>query len=213
MLDDPGLARANVSIGHPGVVETSLNSYVARKHVILVGILHRDLAELDNHNIGQHDKISTQTSPEELKAISLSERAHCAYQALSRGCCRVMESAGQATTMTGYVVEYEDTLEDLLKSGHGLVPNGRPGSRCTQTSWSMGNWFNIGPQRCRNTSATSLQPCCNCPADGSGQTCRLRGSQRRPGSESVTRRLRRIFIGNGKISGTGGCRSTVSFPL
>jgi hypothetical protein len=77
------MTRANVSIETWGN-ETSLNSYVDRQHVILVGILHRDLAELDNHNIGQHDKINTQTSPEELRALSLSERAHCAYQAFSR---------------------------------------------------------------------------------------------------------------------------------
>ena len=35
-------------------------------------------------------------------------------QALSRGACRVMDEPGQAGAMTGYVVEYEEGIEDEL---------------------------------------------------------------------------------------------------
>jgi hypothetical protein len=95
--------------------ETSLNSYSHCKHVILVGILHRDLSELEAQHLGQTNNIKTRIDLLDLKAIALSERVHCAYQAFSRGACRVMSEPGQASTMTGYVIEYEEGFKEELE--------------------------------------------------------------------------------------------------
>jgi hypothetical protein len=94
--------------------ETSLNSYKHCKHVILVGILHRDLSDLAAQYAAQLDNFSMKVDGETLRDLCLSERAHCAYQALSRGCLRVMGEAGQATAMTGYIIEFEEGLETEL---------------------------------------------------------------------------------------------------
>jgi len=96
--------------------ETSLNEYRFCKHVLLVGILHRDMTELEAQHLGQLNDINRRVDLEDLQAISLSERAHLAYQALSRGHCRLMEDQGQAGSMTGYVVEYEEGIENSLSS-------------------------------------------------------------------------------------------------
>jgi hypothetical protein len=102
--------------------ETSLNSYRYCQHVILVGILHRDSTELHAQHLGQVNDLSRRVTTEEIKAISLSERTHLGYQALSRGCCRVMGSEGQALAMTGYIVEYEEELEaELSKVMRGVT--------------------------------------------------------------------------------------------
>jgi len=94
--------------------ETSLNSYSFCKHVVLVGILHRDLSELEAQHLGQINNLTKMVDPGDLQAIALSERAHCAYQAFSRGACRIMAGQGQAQSMTGYVIEHEDGLETEL---------------------------------------------------------------------------------------------------
>lgn len=94
--------------------ETSLNCYANCAHVILVGILHRDLSELAGSMAGQSQDITVEVTRDELDGVCLSERVHCAYQALSRGTCRVMGEPGQAKAMTGYIVEFEDHLENEL---------------------------------------------------------------------------------------------------
>jgi len=93
--------------------ETSLNDYRHCKHVILVGILHRDLAELEAQLRGQTNDRTGRIELAQLKEICLSERAHCAYQALSRGACRNIDN-GQAHAMTGYIVEFDPGLETEL---------------------------------------------------------------------------------------------------
>ena len=89
--------------------------------MILVGILHRDLTELEAQHLGQIDDISAIVSPTTLKGLCLSERAHLAYQALSRGCCRTIER-GEAAKMTGYLIEADADIETaLLKVMPGAV--------------------------------------------------------------------------------------------
>lgn len=88
-----------------------MNKYHTCKHVILVGVLHRDLTELEAQHLGQTNDLKTIVTPKTLKDISLSERVHLTYQALSRGCCRTMGSEGQALPMIGYIVEVEAGLE------------------------------------------------------------------------------------------------------
>jgi hypothetical protein len=94
--------------------ETSQNRFAHCNHVILVGILHRDLSDLAALYASQLVKFDTMVECETLKELCLSERSHCAYQALSRGIMRVMGEAGQASAMTGYIVEFEDGLEEEL---------------------------------------------------------------------------------------------------
>jgi hypothetical protein len=113
-LDKAGLVeRPNLYIETWGN-ETSLNNYAHCKHVILVGILHRDLSDLAAQYAAQLDRFDTRVDGETLRGLGLSERAHCAYQALSRGFLRVMCEAGQASAMTGYIIEFEEGLETEL---------------------------------------------------------------------------------------------------
>lgn len=102
--------------------ETSLNSYAHCQHVVLVGILHRDLLDLEGSWLGQTRNIKGQIHHSDLKAIALSERVHCAYQALSRGTCRVMGAPGQASPMTGYIIEFEEGFEEELNK---VMPGAR----------------------------------------------------------------------------------------
>ena len=112
------LTKAGVKIGKRIHIqtwgnETSVNTYHTCKHVILVGILHRDLTELEAQHLGQINDISAIVSPTTLKGLCLSERAHLAYQALSRGCCRTIEW-GEAAKMTGYLIEADADIETSL---------------------------------------------------------------------------------------------------
>jgi hypothetical protein len=93
--------------------ETSLNSYGHCQHVFLVGILHRDVTQLVGQYLGQIRDIKGEVSKELADDIHLSERAHLAYQALSRGSCRFVDS-GQASPMKGYIVEIDPEIETTL---------------------------------------------------------------------------------------------------
>ena len=96
--------------------ETSTNEFRQCRHVILVGVLHRDLTELEAHHLGQVNDIRGIVTPQTLKGLCLSERAHLAYQALSRGSCRVMGNDNEANQMTGYIIEAEEEIETALSS-------------------------------------------------------------------------------------------------
>lgn len=96
--------------------ETSLNDYHFCKHVVLVGIMHRELTELEAQFLGTLNDIDRKLTPDDMQSVSLSERVHLAYQALSRGSCRVMTEPSQADAMTGYIVEYDEGIEAGLSS-------------------------------------------------------------------------------------------------
>lgn len=95
--------------------ETSLNSYSYCAHVFLVGILHRDSIDLMASYLGQVDNIQAEVDKSVAYNLQLSEKAHLAYQALSRGTCRTV-SGGQAQPMTGYLVEIDPTIETTLNT-------------------------------------------------------------------------------------------------
>lgn len=95
--------------------ETSLNSYGHCQHVFLVGILHRDVTQLVGQYLGQIRDITGEVSKELADDIHLSERAHLAYQALSRGSCRFVDH-GQARAMKGYMVEIDPEIETSLST-------------------------------------------------------------------------------------------------
>ncbi|MDK2744318.1 MAG: hypothetical protein NDI90_15530 [Nitrospira sp. BO4] len=110
---------AMTSTGHPRISiqtwgnETSLNCYAHCTHVFLVGILHRDDTELMGLYLGQTNDIKGEVDKKKANELQLSEKAHLAYQALSRGTCRTV-SNGQAQPMTGYIVEVDQEIETTL---------------------------------------------------------------------------------------------------
>jgi hypothetical protein len=93
--------------------ETSLNCYSYCQHVFLVGILHRDDTELMASYFGQVNDLKAAIDKTITRDLSLSERAHLAYQALSRGTCRLNQN-DQARQMKGYVVEIDPEIETSL---------------------------------------------------------------------------------------------------
>jgi hypothetical protein len=111
-LDKAGIDLTRIHIDTFGN-ETSLNSYGHCQHVFLVGILHRDVTELVGQYLGQIRDITGEISKELADDIHLSERAHLAYQALSRGACRFVDN-GQAREMKGYIVEIDPEIETSL---------------------------------------------------------------------------------------------------
>lgn len=95
--------------------ETSLNCYAHCSHVFLVGILHRDETELMGLYLGQVGDINAEVSKELAQDLQLSEKAHLAYQALSRGTCRTVTD-GKAGDMKGYIVEISPEIESTLST-------------------------------------------------------------------------------------------------
>lgn len=95
--------------------ETSLNCYAYCSHVFLVGILHRNDTELMGLFLGQTDDIKGKVNKKIANELQLSEKAHLAYQALSRGTCRTV-SNGQALPMTVYIVEIDSEIETTLST-------------------------------------------------------------------------------------------------
>lgn len=93
--------------------ETSLNSYAYCSHVFLVGILHRDDIELMGQYLAQTNDIRGEVNKTIANELQLSEKAHLAYQALSRGTCRTV-SNGKALPMKGYIVEIDEEIETTL---------------------------------------------------------------------------------------------------
>jgi hypothetical protein len=113
-LDRAGVGLTRIHIDTFGN-ETSLNSYGHCQHVFLVGILHRDVTELVGQYLGQIRDITGEITKELADDIHLSERAHLAYQALSRGRCRFVDH-GQARGMKGYIVEIDPEIETSLSN-------------------------------------------------------------------------------------------------
>lgn len=95
--------------------ETSLNDRAHCQHVFLVGILHRRDTEVMGQYLGEIDDLQGEIGKALAGDLQLSERAHLAYQALSRGACRFVEN-GQARQMTGYIVEVDPEIETALSS-------------------------------------------------------------------------------------------------
>ncbi|MEO7864017.1 MAG: hypothetical protein ABIU05_27015 [Nitrospirales bacterium] len=113
-LEEAGLYNPNRIFIDTWGNETSSNDFRECKHVLLIGSLHRDSTELHAKYLGEQDNLWLELTEEKIQAICLSERAHKAYQAFSRGACRVMGDGGKALPMTGYVIEVEAALETEL---------------------------------------------------------------------------------------------------
>jgi hypothetical protein len=111
--------NAKTSTGQDRIVvqtwgnETSLNCYSYCQHVFLVGILHRDETELMASYFGQVNDLKAAIDKTITVDLSRSERAHLAYQALSRGTCR-LNQIDQAKPMKGYIVEIDPEIETAI---------------------------------------------------------------------------------------------------
>lgn len=94
--------------------ETSLNRWAHCSNVILCGVLQRSSLDLAGSYLGQTDDIRHDVSTDTIKELARSEVAHVVYQALSRGCCRVMDD-GQAKAMKAWVVHRDLGIRGLLE--------------------------------------------------------------------------------------------------
>lgn len=94
--------------------ETSTNAYSHCKHVILVGVLRRDLGDLAASVAGEVDDLLHRRSKEQLHEVSRSEMGHCVLQAMHRGNCRTSDVQGQAGDMTLHIIDKELGLQEVL---------------------------------------------------------------------------------------------------
>lgn len=113
-IDVRGKRLPRINVATWGM-ETATNAYAHCSHVILAGVMQRSLVDLASAYLGQMDNIQADFTDDEIRDIWRSEVAHTAYQALSRGSCRVVEN-GQAKPMTAYIIHRDDTLQDELAS-------------------------------------------------------------------------------------------------
>jgi len=137
--------------------ETSLNCYSHCQHVFLVGILHRDETELLGQYLGQIDDIEGEVSTLLARDLQRSEKSHLAYQALSRGTCRVVDK-GQAKSMKGYIVEVDPLVENALSQ---VMPG------ATWKTWEpvymtesgdlIGTWVELVSDHLATLSASTLK--------------------------------------------------------
>lgn len=93
--------------------ETSLNIFSHCAHVILAGVLQRSPLDLAGSFLGQVDDIHAGVSKDLVRDIARSEVCHAAYQAWSRGSCRVMQD-GRARPMTGYIIHRDAGIQPML---------------------------------------------------------------------------------------------------
>jgi hypothetical protein len=94
--------------------ETSLNSFSFCRHVFTAGIVQRSLVDLAAAYLGQTDNLQGQYTNDQVAELLRSECAHVAYQAASRGSCRVMVN-GQAMAMDFYPWHRDQSLRVKLE--------------------------------------------------------------------------------------------------
>lgn len=94
--------------------ETSLNTFSHCEVVIIAGVLQLPSLSLASKIIGQKDDIRASADNSSISEVNDGEQAHCVYQALSRGSCRVVEY-GQAKAMQVYLINNNTKVSLLLK--------------------------------------------------------------------------------------------------
>jgi hypothetical protein len=111
-LEAAGVNMTRVTILTWGM-ETSINEYSHVPNVILAGILQRSDVDLAGAIIGQRQDLLSDVDTVDIAGVRRSEAAHVAYQALSRGSCRVIEN-GEAKPMRAWLLHHDAKLMDLL---------------------------------------------------------------------------------------------------
>lgn len=94
--------------------ETSLSEYSYCKHVVFAGVLHRDYLQIASEMIGQMDDLCGMVSPSMIRQVLTSEIAHGLYQAVSRGCCRIVDGY-QALPMDIWLIHSNDYIRPSLE--------------------------------------------------------------------------------------------------
>ncbi len=94
--------------------ETSLSEYSYCKHVVFAGVLHRDHLQIASEMIGQMDDLCGSVSSSKVKDVITSEIAHGLYQAISRGCCRIVDG-NQALPMDVWLIHGNDHIRPSLE--------------------------------------------------------------------------------------------------
>lgn len=109
--------------------ESGTNAYNHCATVILAGILHRSRVDLMASVVGQLDELDAKIPKDLFHSVDLGERTHLAYQACSRGTCRMVDN-GQAAPMHAWIIEKSKDFQEVL--GQTM-----PGARWL--AWSDGN--------------------------------------------------------------------------
>lgn len=94
--------------------ETSLNDFAHCEVVILVGLMHLPRTHLASMVQSQLGSTCTTVDDNLLSTVNSGELAHLAYQAMSRGSCRLTED-GQAKSMEVFLIHHKDDLRPLLQ--------------------------------------------------------------------------------------------------
>lgn len=108
-----GLDINRVSVATWGQ-ETSSNEWSDHKHVILAGIMQQSRQQLEAAYCGQMNDLKAEVNYQRhIKPLALSESTHLAYQAASRGHCRLVDN-GQAGEMTLWLIHFDEGIKDEL---------------------------------------------------------------------------------------------------
>ena len=94
--------------------ETSLSQYSYCANVVFAGVLHRSHIDLASCIMGQQDNLLAPVSHDEISRVERSEIAHCLYQAMSRGRCRILEGS-QAKAMNVWLIHKDRAIADVIR--------------------------------------------------------------------------------------------------
>lgn len=118
-------------------METSLNCYAHCQNVVLAGVLHRSTLDLAGVYLGQRDDIRANVTGDTIKRLVNSEVCHCIYQALSRGCSRVIDN-GKARPMRGWIIHkdiaIQKTLSTVMPGAKWLDWKSQHGGQCAHVT-------------------------------------------------------------------------------
>jgi hypothetical protein len=93
--------------------ETSLSKFSYCSNVIIAGVLHRSYIDIGSAMAGQCNDLLLPVSNHEIGKVLQSEMAHCVYQAMSRGSCRVMD--GSKTKPMNVWLIHKGDLKSLIE--------------------------------------------------------------------------------------------------
>lgn len=94
--------------------ETSLSEYSYCRHVVFAGVLHRDYLQIASQILGQRDDLCGLVPRATVMQVINSEIAHGLYQAISRGCCRIVDG-NQALPMDVWLIHGNDLIRPSLE--------------------------------------------------------------------------------------------------
>lgn len=93
--------------------ETSLSRHSYCSNVIFVGVLHRDHVEISSAIAGQKNNLLTPITSKFVREVVRSEIAHCLYQAMSRGSCRIIKGR-ETRKMNVWLIHKDQSIRKLI---------------------------------------------------------------------------------------------------